>query len=727
MNKFMNKIFGGVIRDEAKRVASAEVADIRKSLRGFISVLPGTQASDQNSAMSATQIYYATYEHCSWIRAVTDVTTKSIVARGWEIIPTVESKRGKDDEKAKLETFFTDPNPQDLFEDIVEDIGRDILIAGRNWTEIVAGEGGVPAELWGLDPATMGTITDDRGRIEKHQQKIQGTTKVEFKPSEILFFRQGKKGRSVDGLSKIASLIETVTADKQAAAYNKAFFERGAKVRGAISIEGATPDQVDRNRAYLQEIAKKPEQAKGDILMEGKMNYVKMGSDLYDMEFHKLRTFHRDEILAVFDVPPAKIALIETGNIGGGSGESQDLTFYEETVLPLQNKIEARFNKQIVRDGFGITAWKFQFKRRVINRKDQAEADQIYLSNHVLHPEEVRRNSLGLEPRDDIPTPINTTTVAPVAAKSLKKADEPITRTETNIGATPAIFDMENAFADALSDYFRDLKKRVLDRVKTLKREKIQSSLSSPFEHRFTAFKFTGYSFRSRKFPVSMKGISDFDGALDVISAAEIAEIMDGHLIPITQQGGQTAQVRLKSQLPELGALYIPTKEVLADLREYTAELSGYFASSISDEVKATLLEGIQLGEETPALIGRVETALDAPVVVPVAESTVAPVVAADGKVIRAGFVREAHTRVITIEERARLVARTETSRFMNQGALDSYAQTGKVQQVEFLLAETACPECTPFDGNVYVLGDAGGILPIHPNCRCTWIPIVSG
>ena len=75
---------------------------------------------------------------------------------------------------------------------------------------------------------------------------------------------------------------------------------------------------------------------------------------------------------------------------------------------------------------------------------------------------------------------------------------------------------------------------------------------------------------------------------------------------------------------------------------------------------------------------------------------------------------------------RAATVARTETIAASNQGALMGYKEAG-VQKAEFFTAadERVCEECEPLHGNIYPTEEAQGKIPVHPNCRCVFLPIV--
>ena len=77
-------------------------------------------------------------------------------------------------------------------------------------------------------------------------------------------------------------------------------------------------------------------------------------------------------------------------------------------------------------------------------------------------------------------------------------------------------------------------------------------------------------------------------------------------------------------------------------------------------------------------------------------------------------------------EVRARAIARTEIVRAHNEGQLDALEGLGVEEvgvMVEWSTAMNACPLCTPMEGTVFTVKEARGMLPRHPNCRCSYIP----
>lgn len=75
---------------------------------------------------------------------------------------------------------------------------------------------------------------------------------------------------------------------------------------------------------------------------------------------------------------------------------------------------------------------------------------------------------------------------------------------------------------------------------------------------------------------------------------------------------------------------------------------------------------------------------------------------------------------------RAVRIARTETIRASNEGALDRYV-VNDVQEVSWVASTGArtCPYCDAQNGKVLEIGAARENIPSHVGCRCTWIPIV--
>lgn len=81
-------------------------------------------------------------------------------------------------------------------------------------------------------------------------------------------------------------------------------------------------------------------------------------------------------------------------------------------------------------------------------------------------------------------------------------------------------------------------------------------------------------------------------------------------------------------------------------------------------------------------------------------------------------------------DSRALAIARTEVIHVHAEGQLDGFEDLGVDElgvEAEWSTAgdELVCPQCAALEGETYTVDEARGMIPLHPNCRCTWIPKV--
>ncbi len=85
--------------------------------------------------------------------------------------------------------------------------------------------------------------------------------------------------------------------------------------------------------------------------------------------------------------------------------------------------------------------------------------------------------------------------------------------------------------------------------------------------------------------------------------------------------------------------------------------------------------------------------------------------------------------RFIPAQRRARILARTEIIRAHSEATLQEFRNWGVVGvtvEVEFATAgdNRVCQQCANLEGSVFTIAQASGIIPVHAQCRCAWIPV---
>jgi len=79
---------------------------------------------------------------------------------------------------------------------------------------------------------------------------------------------------------------------------------------------------------------------------------------------------------------------------------------------------------------------------------------------------------------------------------------------------------------------------------------------------------------------------------------------------------------------------------------------------------------------------------------------------------------------------RARMLARTEVVAAHAEASLNVFDEAeaeGVSLEAEFTTAQDdkVCQECQALAEKTFTIREARGMLPVHPNCRCTWLPVV--
>jgi SPP1 gp7 family putative phage head morphogenesis protein len=82
-------------------------------------------------------------------------------------------------------------------------------------------------------------------------------------------------------------------------------------------------------------------------------------------------------------------------------------------------------------------------------------------------------------------------------------------------------------------------------------------------------------------------------------------------------------------------------------------------------------------------------------------------------------------------DDRAETVARTETAFADVAGNLDAWRASGLVDRKQWITAPGCCDDCQDLDGVTVDLdddfpSDGGDGPPLHPNCRCDVVPVLT-
>jgi SPP1 gp7 family putative phage head morphogenesis protein len=190
-------------------------------------------------------------------------------------------------------------------------------------------------------------------------------------------------------------------------------------------------------------------------------------------------------------------------------------------------------------------------------------------------------------------------------------------------------------------------------------------------------------------------------------------------VIPVVYSAGvQNGKdiIEMKKSLNDETDLY--NRRAIEALLAYHYELSSKVSREISDSIKEAILVGIRDGDGIPEIMDKILLIYNEPIPIYV-----------PAKYDNAGnLLRIAHTRYVSPQYWAEMVSRTEIHRAFLEGRHNEWSQSGIVDIVILQVAydERTCAECMQYDGQEFTLEEAHGFLPLHPFCRCTFVPVLN-
>lgn len=234
---------------------------------------------------------------------------------------------------------------------------------------------GQPAELWPLRPDRMRVVPDKEKLVGGYLFSI-GERSVAYGPREIIHLKYFNPLNERWGISPLAAARQGLLADFYAVLYNQRFFRQGARPSGVLSTEEPLDDaSFQRLRAEFDQAYSGAERSHRVILLEKGLQWQSVSLPQKDMEFVEQRKLSREEILAVYKVPPIEVGILEFANYA--NSETQDKIFWTKGIIPRLKKIEEAINTFLAPRFGGDVFGEFDLSRVEALRENEDLKSQV--------------------------------------------------------------------------------------------------------------------------------------------------------------------------------------------------------------------------------------------------------------------------------------------------------------------------------------------------------------
>ena len=307
--------------------------------------------------------------------------------------------------------------PQDFFEFLV----ACLCLRGNFFARKVVVRGEV-RELLPLNPAAVKVKMKDWTicfEVRCEDGKLETLTEKEIFHIR-LFSLDG-----ITGVNPIRYNREAIGLALGAQEQGNRWFSNGVTTTGVLKTEQRlTDDAFNRLRQDLKTRNVGTSNAANPLILEMGLDWRNLSVNAEDVQFLETRKFQRDEICAIYRVPPHMVANLERATFS--NIEHQGLSFVSNTLVPYLTRIEQKIRTNLI-PAVERSEYFAKFNVAALLRGDLKARYDSYSTGinwGILSPNDCRANE-DLNPRDggDIYlTPINMTT-KPEAVSNEPKND----------------------------------------------------------------------------------------------------------------------------------------------------------------------------------------------------------------------------------------------------------------------------------------------------------------
>jgi len=290
-----------------------------------------------------------------------------------------------------LTRMFEQPNPDDSFRSMCEQVLEDVIVGGFGALELQpTGDAVRPLHLWPVDGATVRLRADwngDTSATRYVQEARYGGTPLELADRELSYIRLNPRTHTPFGLGRLEVAFETIHAFLGAHRY-AANLASNSVVQYALWMQELDATQHERLIRWWQDEIEGT--GKVPILSaETRPEVLRFGGGTDSDLRLQWQEFLIRVIAAAFDLPPLFLG-VEADVNRSTAGELSDAAF-RTAVVPTAKLLAEHLTRDVIGKALGFDDLEFVFADvDAPNELEQAQLHEILLRSGVLTVDEVR-------------------------------------------------------------------------------------------------------------------------------------------------------------------------------------------------------------------------------------------------------------------------------------------------------------------------------------------------
>ena len=291
------------------------------------------------------------YKKVVWVYACVREIATSVSSIPWSLYRKQREQDGKiklvEVEQHALLDLLKRPNRWMSGQEFFEGCITYLNLAGNAYWELAALDGQKrPSEIYLLRPDRVKVVASRQHFIDHYIYTVNNE-KFTLDVDEVIHLKYLDPLDDYYGMSPIEAAARTIDTENEAVDWNKVFFQNAARPDGAlITDQQLTDEQFERLAKQIEQDWQGTRNAHKPLLLEAGLKWMQLGLAQKDMDFSALRRMTREEICAVFGVPPVLVGILDRATYS--NYEEARKSFYEETVIPMLDRLKAKLNAELV-------------------------------------------------------------------------------------------------------------------------------------------------------------------------------------------------------------------------------------------------------------------------------------------------------------------------------------------------------------------------------------------